>query len=184
MKINLGSNNKRVDGYINVDALDLENVDVVHDLTIFPYPFKDNSAAEIISIEFLEHISFKYTNQVLRECYRILAPGGRLIMQVPDIGAMCSMYHLDLICDCVPRKAAQLEEFKAKPDCQNCQGKAVIHPERWRVAFSGAQKHDYDNHLAHFTKDILIKEFWLAGFNSSMIGVRPHIYKLIVEGTK
>jgi predicted SAM-dependent methyltransferase len=95
MKINLGSHNKRIEGFVNVDGLDLPNVDVIHDLTLFPYPFEDNSAEEIYICEVLEHISFRKTAFVLRECKRILAHGGKLTIQVPDIGAMCEMYAHD-----------------------------------------------------------------------------------------
>ena len=71
-KLNLGSHNKRMKGYTNVDALPLENVDVVHNLTDYPYPFEDNSIDEILMTEVLEHISWRDTVNVLRECKRIL----------------------------------------------------------------------------------------------------------------
>ena len=37
MKINLGSNNKRIEGFINVDALRLPNVDWHCDITKTPW---------------------------------------------------------------------------------------------------------------------------------------------------
>jgi ubiquinone/menaquinone biosynthesis C-methylase UbiE len=182
MKINLGSHNKRIEGFVNVDGLDLPNVDVIHDLTLFPYPFEDNSAEEIYICEVLEHISFRKTAFVLRECKRILAHGGKLTVQVPDIGAMCEMYAHDQICDCVPRKAKKYSDYTANARCCSCRGRALIHPERWRFAFSGAQKHEFDAHLNHFTKDILMNDLVSAGFTD--IEFTDNIYKLVVIATK
>jgi len=182
MKLNLGSHNKKMEGFVNVDALDLGNVDVLHDLTILPYPFEDGSAEEIYSCECLEHLPFKIAHHFLKECYRILVPCGTLTIQVPDIGKMCEMYANKQVCDCVPRKANKYEDYKADPNCRLCGGKALIHSDRWRVAFSGAQKHEYDAHLNHFTVDImngLLKE---VGFES--IAYTPNIYKLVLTATK
>jgi len=44
LKLNLGSHNKIMEGFVNVDCLDLEKVDVVHDLTETPYPFEGGIA--------------------------------------------------------------------------------------------------------------------------------------------
>ncbi|HBX15884.1 MAG: hypothetical protein UV20_C0009G0040 [Candidatus Magasanikbacteria bacterium GW2011_GWA2_42_32] len=182
MKLNIGSHNKRIDGYLNVDALDLPNVDIRHYLNLFPYPFEDNLTDEILMMECLEHLSFKITENVLKELYRILTPGGILKLQVPDIGAMCEMYVKNEICFCVPRKAANMAEYKAHSNCRHCGGIAKIHPDRWRVAFSGAQKHPFDNHLAHFTKEILTLNLLNAGFIN--FEFKDNIYKLIVEAKK
>ena len=56
MKLNLGCGNKIYDGYVNVDKFDVYNVDVIHDLERFPYPFDNDSVEEIILSHVLEHI--------------------------------------------------------------------------------------------------------------------------------
>jgi len=180
IKLNLGSHNKRVEGYKNVDIQPLENVDIVHDLTDFPYPFKQNSVDEILSQEFLEHISFRIVFKVLREWHRILKPGGKVFVQVPDIEAMCRM--IDLQCNCVPRKASNYADYKADPNCFECEGKALIHPERWKTAFTGAQKHKWDAHLNHFVPEELINLFYNVGFID--VKRKPNIYKIVLEVTK
>lgn len=180
--LNLGSHNKRVEGYVNVDVQDLENVDIVHDLTKFPYPFDSNTIEEIFMEEFLEHISFRFTYSVLKECYRIIKPQGVISIQVPDIGTMCRMYANGEVCDCVPHKAATWEDFKSDPDCPLCHGKAKISTSRFWISFSGAGKHPWDWHHAHFDKYKLSEILTKVGFKQ--IELKANIYKLKIKAKK
>lgn len=180
IKLNLGSHKKKIDGYQNVDIQNLPGVDVVHDLTAMPYPFRPESVTSIIMQEFLEHVEVRHALPILRECYRILKPGGQIHIQVPDIEAMCRM--IDEQCQCVPRKAEKYEDYKADPKCWNCGGKAKIHPERWHVAFTGAQKHPYDLHRNHFTGSYLRALVERAGF--TLVERAPNIYKIIINAEK
>lgn len=182
MKLNIGSGNKKINGFTNMDVQKLENVDIVHDLTTFPYPFETNSIEEIVSQETLEHLPFRKLHLILAEWHRILTIDGRITIQVPDIGAMCRYYAENKICTCVPRKADKYSDYKADPNCFRCSGKAVIHPERWQYAFSGAQKHPWDAHLNHFTKEYMEFEMEKVGFNN--ISFEDNIYKIIVTATK
>jgi len=180
MKLNLGSNSKRVDGYINVDIQKVDNVDIVSDLTEIPWEFETDSIDHILAQEFLEHLEVKCALPVLKECYRILKQGSSVTIQVPDIEAMCRM--IDKQCTCVPQKAAHLDMFKADSMCFQCGGKAEIHPDRWHMAFTGAQKNSFDIHRNHFTYKYLRFLFGRAGFTD--IQRTPNIYKLILTGTK
>ena len=49
MKINLGCGSKILPGWTNLDKFSTYKPDIVHDLEVFPYPFKDNSVEEILS---------------------------------------------------------------------------------------------------------------------------------------
>jgi len=85
--INLGSgvDYKKSDGinsWVNVDYASCK-CDVRHDVTVFPYPFKDESADVIEMNALLEHIPVKLQEGVINECWRILKPGGQLIIRVP-----------------------------------------------------------------------------------------------------
>lgn len=180
LKLNIGSHSKRIEGYTNVDVLPLENVDIRHDLTQLPWPFKMSTVDEILAMEFLEHIGWRQVLAVVNECYRILKPGGKIKIQVPDIEAMCRM--IDEQCFCVPKKAGDPADFKADPRCFVCLGKAKINPERWHIAFVGAQKHPFDVHKNIFTWNSLFGYLEKANFKN--IIRKPHIYKLIVEAEK
>lgn len=93
LKINLGSGTDRAAGFTNVDMLDLPEVDVVHNLLDFPYPFADNSATDIRAVDVIEHLP-NYTDDrrpmviaFVQECHRILKPGGTLFIQTPGYDA-------------------------------------------------------------------------------------------------
>lgn len=182
MKYNFGSANKRFDGFQNVDIVKMPSVDIVWDLRKTPYPFVKQEVEEIIAQEILEHIEMKYTKEVLVEWYRILKSGGKLVVQVPDIGKMCEMYSNKEICDCVPHKAVMDSDFKANPNCWNCGGKGKINSVRWFYAFTGTQKHIYEQHKNIFTQEILENLLRSVGFNK--IKKVDNLYKLVYEAIK
>lgn len=87
-KINLGAGTDIQEGYVNVDMVDLEGIDVVHNLMRYPWPFEDNSASEIRAVDVLEHLP-PYIGEehgvikFINECWRILEHGGELFIQTP-----------------------------------------------------------------------------------------------------
>lgn len=209
IKLNLGSHNKDIgNDYINVDILELGNVDLLCNLNQTPFYFKvkksdkvkdwdflfednlegktsfmleNNCIDEIVMDEVLEHLSFRITERVLNEIFRILKVGGVFKLQVPDCGAAMRAWVEKKICRCVPHKAFVDGEFRAKKDCPQCQGKAIMDWERWLFSFTGAQKHQFDTHLAIFTKDILSEELRKAKFDFQFI---DNPVKLKVIATK
>lgn len=62
----------RQQGFIGVDLYPVEGVDIVHDLSTFPWPFEDNSVDEIYSSHFMEHFDGDTFIKIMNECYRIL----------------------------------------------------------------------------------------------------------------
>jgi predicted SAM-dependent methyltransferase len=69
--------------FTGVDWKKCKGVDVVHDLTKFPYPFKDNSVDEIASNHFIEHLDGDTRCKFVNECYRILKMGGKMVLTHP-----------------------------------------------------------------------------------------------------
>lgn len=81
MQLNLGCGKDIRQGFINVDAVALPEVDVVHDLNAFPYPFEDESVDFVLMSAILEHL--KEPIDVLAEVHRILRPHGICEIIVP-----------------------------------------------------------------------------------------------------
>jgi len=84
LKLDLGCGQVKREGFIGVDIAEAPGVDVVHDLTKYPYPFQDNSVEEIHCSHFLEHLTSSQRIRFMEECYRILQKDGRLGIIVPS----------------------------------------------------------------------------------------------------
>jgi len=80
LRLNIGCGRRTIPGWVNVDAYG--NPDVKHDLGVFPWPFEDDSVDEILASHILEHLTDWWG--AFKECARILKPGGRLEIRVPD----------------------------------------------------------------------------------------------------
>jgi SAM-dependent methyltransferase len=79
--VDLGCGEKKRDGTIGVDFNQRTNPDIVHDLNIFPYPFKDSSIDMVYLDNTLEHLDDVI--KVMEEVYRILKPGGKAKIITP-----------------------------------------------------------------------------------------------------
>ena len=75
--------NVEPDKVIGVDIAKCEGVDIVHDLTRFPYPFKDESVDAIYASHFVEHLDGTERMKFFNECYRILKPEGKMRLLHP-----------------------------------------------------------------------------------------------------
>lgn len=84
------SHNKN-DIVIGVDNAKLPNVNVVHDLNKFPYPFKKNEFDLIYTIHTLEHLD--NLDKVFQELIRITKNHSRIIIRVPHFS--CGVSYRD-----------------------------------------------------------------------------------------
>lgn len=82
LKLHLGCGWKRFDGYVNVDLWITDATDVICDISKLPWP--DHSAVMIESYHVIEHISHRKIDRTLADWYRVLMPGGRMIIECPD----------------------------------------------------------------------------------------------------
>lgn len=102
MRLNLASHGDNRPGYINVD-FDHPTADVCADVA--ELPFQDNSAYVILAYHILEHFRAgsyeahlsnplnKHTAlDAAKEWYRVLKPGGRLEIKVPDFEKIIWQY--------------------------------------------------------------------------------------------
>lgn len=114
MKLHLGCGSITPDSWTNVDysagarvakipgwriankrlrffSTDWDEHVIVHDLRK-ALPWKDASVSCIYSSHTLEHLTKAEGRHLLRECFRVLAQGGRIRIVVPDLSAIIARY--------------------------------------------------------------------------------------------
>lgn len=90
VRLNLGSGQIPLNGYINIDARDLPGVDIVTDAGNLP--FENGSIEEIVSFHVLEHFPEERLRRLLPYWRSLLRSGGTFRAVVPDGEAMLSRY--------------------------------------------------------------------------------------------
>jgi predicted SAM-dependent methyltransferase len=83
LAVHLGCGKRIRQGWVNVDAGSYDGIDLQWDLR-YRFPFQNSSAKMIYTEHTLEHFHKHEAVDFLRECYRILEPGGRIQVGVPD----------------------------------------------------------------------------------------------------
>src|SRR4051794_14048381 len=134
-KLNLGSGFDNRPGYLNVDLHDFHSPDLVGDVRRLP-ELPTGGYDEIIAQDVLEHLERADGPKALAEWRRLLAPGGRLWLRVPDLMSLLRWLSED---DGVDR-----------------------HRQVMHLLF-GTQAYNGDFHLAGFTDVLLCDELLTAG---------------------
>jgi hypothetical protein len=83
LRLNLGCGTRHLEGYINVDKFGSPEYQL--DLETFPWPWEDNSVAEIEMSHVLEHLGqqTEVYLKIIQEIYRICKPGAKVHIKVP-----------------------------------------------------------------------------------------------------
>jgi predicted SAM-dependent methyltransferase len=89
MKLNLGSGGRPLEGYVGVD-LD-PRADIVCDIRNLGFT-GDNTVEEIIAIHVIEHFYKWEIQTMLQEWRRVLVPGGRIILECPNLKKVAQFY--------------------------------------------------------------------------------------------
>jgi ubiquinone/menaquinone biosynthesis C-methylase UbiE len=90
MKINIGCGQNLLPGWNGIDV-DLNTPAHIHQ-HVPPIPVGDGRADEIYAGHFLEHLDQVEGQEFMRECWRVLKPGGRLGIVVPDTDAVMRLW--------------------------------------------------------------------------------------------
>ena len=89
VRLNLACGFMTRPGWINCDLYD-PHADMKCDVS--KLPFEDNYADEIYASHIIEHFHYYEGFDVLREWLRVLKPGGKLIIETPDMFASCKKF--------------------------------------------------------------------------------------------
>lgn len=100
MNLHLGCGKRFIPGFVHIDAVEYPHID--HLATIDNLSFiGDDSVDLIYNCHVLEHFKRKDVPRVLKEWHRVIKPGGKLRVAVPDFSQICEVYRkfqrLDLV---------------------------------------------------------------------------------------
>lgn len=168
MKLEIGCGHRPTPGYLRVDADPNIPADWHGDAST-TMPWDDETFDEIVAQDVLEHIPYRRTVLALTEWRRLLVPGGRLYLQVPDCGRIMREY--------VDRPARWRERLPA-----DLEGLPPIIGVAWRVLGGqddGAFSKDGDDwrlngHYAMFDEPALRWYLRAAGLSVESIESNPH----------
>ena len=93
--IYIGAGEDRYDNCLRLDVRESIKPDILWDLEKLPLPFKDEEFDLIYARDVIEHITWRKTEALLKELYRILKHGGKIYIQVPDLEAIAKKVILD-----------------------------------------------------------------------------------------
>jgi predicted SAM-dependent methyltransferase len=149
LKIDLGCGPLRRSDFVGLDLS--PGADVQWDIR-WGLPFDDSSVIEIRSDHFLEHLEVSMVVNVLRECRRVLIPGGILDFSVP---------HIDPYIDAYIRKDSEFlrEKIFDVPQGQEQLFNTCFDRITWLLYRSG-------EHKSMFDKESIIAKVKLAGFKN------------------
>lgn len=86
IKLDIGcGENKQQGGFVGMDIRELEGVDIVHDVEVFPWPLPDESVVQAVCSHLVEHINphrFGFVNW-MNELWRVMKPEAWVAISCP-----------------------------------------------------------------------------------------------------
>lgn len=83
--LDFGCGKDKIENSIGIDKIKSKTVDILHNLDQYPYPFEDNFFDLVVCKHSISHI--KDLEQTMLEIFRILKPGGRLLIIAPHFSS-------------------------------------------------------------------------------------------------
>lgn len=127
--LNLGCGNRlEGGGAVNHDRTKHRpEIDVAWDLNCLPWPWPDNAFDQVIALSVFEHLRLDLV-EVLNECWRLLRPGGQLVLKLPHWQSDVSYW------DPTHRWHFSLRSFdQFDPDTERGKVYAFYTDRKWRI---------------------------------------------------
>lgn len=115
--------------------------------------YLSNSIGQIYTSHLLEHLPYQDIGKTLKEWRRVLKPGSKLQLNVPDL----------------EWASEQLVRYEQDPNDHDPRGKYYANVEDLIKVFYGHQHHEGDYHRTGFTKNSLKQALKKAGFSNIIV---------------
>lgn len=90
-KLQLGANGNVLQEWLNSDIAPTAK-DVIFLDSSNPFPFEDNVFDYVFSEHHIEHLLYEEGSSMLKECWRVLKPGGKIRIATPDLEVFLNLY--------------------------------------------------------------------------------------------
>lgn len=166
-RLNLGAGNDIKDGWINHDLVQLPGINIVHDLNVFPWPWKEHEIDEVFAKDILEHVPNLI--KVLEELHRVSRPGAILQIAVPYWNSF------EFVTD--PTHVNSFNEFTFDffdPTNKRCLRRPYYSTARFKIRSIGFGIKPFMPylHIPYLTRYIVVRNGflkWILGFLASYI---------------
>ncbi len=92
-KLQLGTGSNIYEGWLNTDVCDFKRKnEVVYLDASKPFPLPDAAFDRVFTEHMIEHLTYSDGLHCLRECRRVLRPGGRIRVATPSLDRLISLY--------------------------------------------------------------------------------------------
>jgi predicted SAM-dependent methyltransferase len=110
VRVHVGSGPKYLEGFVNIEGLPVWKADIRLDLRA-GLPFKSGGVEALYCCHVLEHFDVGRIVRMLRECWRVLAPGGGFRIVVPSLERAITDYEADTL---PPTEGSRFGRFESR----------------------------------------------------------------------
>jgi predicted SAM-dependent methyltransferase len=122
-KLQLGASNNVLDGWLNTDVF-VNHAPIVFLDATKRFPFEDNTFDYVAAEHMIEHVEYQAAQVMMRECFRVLKPGGRVRFATPDLSVLLELHSTE-------KTEAQIDYIdwsiaRFMPEAKDCKDVFVI----------------------------------------------------------
>uniref|UniRef100_A0A6M3LK12 Putative methyltransferase n=1 Tax=viral metagenome TaxID=1070528 RepID=A0A6M3LK12_9ZZZZ len=81
--LDVGCGQNKQPNFLGMDKRKVPGVDILHDAEVSPWPLPDSICNKILCSHIYEHIKPWVSIDFMNECWRVMKPGGQLLISTP-----------------------------------------------------------------------------------------------------
>ena len=134
IRLDIGGGINPQEGFVNLDMQDLPEVDIVHDVTEYPWPLPDECCTVCMASHLIEHIPPHDFGMIkfMDEVWRVMKPDGEFLIATPH-GA--SAGYLQDPTHCNPCSEHTFKYFDPLEPTSNGLLYRIYRPKPWRIKY-------------------------------------------------